>query len=1000
MWSIPSVVWNAFGVSGALLFPLVSASVYSTRFDNVTWHDSIWALETTKLDQGHYQSRASLANGYIGINVAALGPFFEPDSPVGGDDINGWPLFDRRQTFATVGGFWDEQPNTNGTNFAWLNQYGGESIISGIPHWGALILEFQGHVLNASTDASQISEFSSTLNMRSGTLSWQYTWTPSGSSGFVLAYSMFVHKLYVNRAAIRLHITSKKDSKITVYDVLDGDCAVRTSPIATGVTTKSASIWSGVQLENVQGVAAYVFSTMLINDTVHPSTRKMADNLGFAGTNASSVAQAVSLNLKAGTTTLVDKFIGVASTDAFGSPHVVARNASMAGAAAGYQKLHNSHVKEWNSLMQDDAVDSFHLPDGDLPDDPNVVEQQIQAVVNTFSLLQNTVGPNAIAAADGNTNIAAHSISVCGLTSSCYAGQIFWDVEVWMAPGLVVAFPEAGSQIARYRAGHYAQAKANIQEAFTSSQANTVFSNNSAIFPWTSGRYGNCTGVGPCFDYEYHINGDIALELENYYYVTGDRATFESEYFPIYDSIAQVYSDLLHLNSTTNLYTLLNATDPDEYANAVDNPTYTMILIQTILDTANRFRADFNKSTNALWTTQAANLAIAADTTAGVYLEYSGMNGSIEVKQADVVLIDDFLGYKNPYTAADLTYYAGRTSVGGPGMTWAVFSIVSALSSPSGCADYTYDLFSSQPYARPPWFQFSEQLTDEFATNGGYHPSFPFLTGMGGASRVSVFGYLGLTLRADSFNINPTLPPQITTLRYRTLYWQGHAISATANLTHTTLHRLPPSSSLATANPIYLNTSIPVTISFNTIILPLDPYPSPGLTLPNRRPDLLLTTPANLAQCHPATSPNTHQPGRLPLAAVDGSPATLWQPTDPNTTATLSVTLGPTGIRQISGFHFNWAQAPPLTVSVSFTNASDVLDARAWRNVTGQVDVVVSSPWDAATAAEVVLLPGNETNVTLGAGIWGGKTVVLSMKGSWADDGVGASVAEFAVLEA
>ncbi|KAL9098953.1 MAG: hypothetical protein Q9187_009568, partial [Circinaria calcarea] len=54
-----------------------AASVYETRFPNVTWDNENWILTTANLDQGHYQSRMSIANGYLGINVAAVGPFFE-----------------------------------------------------------------------------------------------------------------------------------------------------------------------------------------------------------------------------------------------------------------------------------------------------------------------------------------------------------------------------------------------------------------------------------------------------------------------------------------------------------------------------------------------------------------------------------------------------------------------------------------------------------------------------------------------------------------------------------------------------------------------------------------------------------------------------------------------------------------------------------------------------------------------------------------------------------
>jgi hypothetical protein len=87
-----------------------SSSIYQTRFPGTTWDNVNWLLNTTTLDQGHYQSRAFIANGYIGLNVAAIGPFFEVDTTVDGDNINGWPLLDRRQTFATVGGFWTPSP--------------------------------------------------------------------------------------------------------------------------------------------------------------------------------------------------------------------------------------------------------------------------------------------------------------------------------------------------------------------------------------------------------------------------------------------------------------------------------------------------------------------------------------------------------------------------------------------------------------------------------------------------------------------------------------------------------------------------------------------------------------------------------------------------------------------------------------------------------------------------------------------------------------------------
>jgi trehalose/maltose hydrolase-like predicted phosphorylase len=94
------------------------------------------------------------------------------------------------------------------------------------------------------------------------------------------------------------------------------------------------------------------------------------------------------------------------------------------------------------------------------------------------------------------------SISVGGLTSDSYGGQVFWDADVWMQPGLVASHPEAAQRFTNFRVAKYEQAKANIETKFSGSQNQTVFSSSAAIYPWTSGRFGNCTATGACWDYQ------------------------------------------------------------------------------------------------------------------------------------------------------------------------------------------------------------------------------------------------------------------------------------------------------------------------------------------------------------------------------------------------------------------------------------------------------------------------------------------------------------------
>lgn len=43
-----------------------SSSIYNSRFPSVTWDNDLWRVRTTALDQGHFQARQSIANGYFG----------------------------------------------------------------------------------------------------------------------------------------------------------------------------------------------------------------------------------------------------------------------------------------------------------------------------------------------------------------------------------------------------------------------------------------------------------------------------------------------------------------------------------------------------------------------------------------------------------------------------------------------------------------------------------------------------------------------------------------------------------------------------------------------------------------------------------------------------------------------------------------------------------------------------------------------------------------------
>ena len=426
-----------------------------------------------------------------------------------------------------------------------------------------------------------------------------------------------------------------------------------------------------------------------------------------------------------------------------------------------------------------------------------------------------------------------------------------------------------------------------------------------------------------------------------------------------------------------------------------------MPLIASTLTNANMFRELFEMEPNATFDEQSANIFISKNSEAGIIDEYTGMNGSIAVKQADVVLDAYPLNYQKNFTSLDalnnLDYYAGKQSLNGPGMTYAIFSIIASRVSPSGCSSYTYQQYSTQPYARAPWFQFSEQLLDDYTANGGTHPAYPFLTGHGGAHQVTVFGYLGYQLTPDfTMHVDPTLPPQIPALKYRTVYWQGWPVSGFSNQTHTTLTRLP--TPFMAANMTYANVSIPVQIgndASKTYSLP----PNGTLTLSNRAQGLIKTVPGNIAQCVPIVSSDAYQPGQFPFAAIDGAASSKWQPNFGNTSQSMTISLADQPIQQITGFAFDWAQNPPVNATVLFHNESspgtNAVTAATLTNITVQI------PYDLAAVNEITPYMSNTTNVTLNDTVYSGLYATLTIQGNQGDlesNATGASVAEWAIL--
>lgn len=357
-------------------------------------------------------------------------------------------------------------------------------------------------------------------------------------------------------------------------------------------------------------------------------------------------------------------------------------------------------------------------------------------------------------------------------------------------------------------------------------------------------------------------------------------------------------------------------------------------------------------------------------------------------------------------------------------MTWAAFSIVANEVSPSGCSAYTYAQYSFDPYIRAPFFQFSEQMIDDFAENGGTHPAYPFLTGNGGANQVVLFGYLGLRLLPDfALHIDPNLPLQIPYLKYRTFYWRGWPITASSNYSHTTLQRAVNRQPLPSADPRFANSPIPVHVGPSASPRSLHELsPNSTLIVPNRQVGNIPSAKGNLIQCSArVTSQDDYEPGQFPISAIDGAASTKWQPSRASQSSSLTVQLPVSEVGGlIGGFAFDWGQLPPVsarvllhdTVPSSLTTSDKDSDipSPGFQIATSLSKVPLSNPYDPHTTNLNAITPykGNTTNVTLPELLAARKYATLVINGNQAlgeeetkaGNGKGASVAEWAILKA
>ncbi|KAG0048008.1 alpha,alpha-trehalase ath1 [Gryganskiella cystojenkinii] len=797
-------------------------------------------------------------------------------------------------------------------------------------------------------DLDHIQAYSQSMSLRNGIVQTKVSWTPfksSNGSEINLRYTVLAHRSRANLGLVRLDVSGLSEGQqVTITDALDGDGAQRVEGEKSGKLDQdelSYSIYSSVRPVGISNVTAWEISTLkIMGKKVSFTSVDVPESVGL-GTSKSTAAQSYSVIVPSGGRLTVFKAVGIASSDAFrGIERKTALTTAKRARSVGWNSLVSEHTKAWESLWSEGGEVVIHGADNNKAKNRNSILDDLHttATSSVFHLLAN------VRQGTERSGLGDNSIAPAGLTSDSYAGGIFWDAETWMYPSLLSLFPS------------YA------------------------------------TRIGPCYDYEYHLNNDIALAQWQYFLATGNKTWLAEKAYPIMKGVSEFWASHVIKDAGSGFYITKNETDPDEYANFRNNGAFTnagiaMTLRNTIQAASILGRSD---EVPGNWSDIADKITILYDPSGGnVTLEYEGFNALTPVKQADVVLMTYPLEFTVRNAQEDLAFYTGATSPNGPGMTYSIFGIISAQLSTRGCESFTYLLQSSEPYVRGSFSQFSEQTTDVYADNGGTNPAYTFLTGHGGYLQLWTHGLTGHRFRLDCFYLDPTLPPQLAPdgFTVRGMKWQGSVFDVTVGGKQTTIsHR----SGVASRACVHIGDRNKKKGKYQLSV-------GNTLTVPTYRSDLNVTlVPGNKAQC--ALNVSSSSPivqGQYALAAVDGSNSTYWRPKT-QSPASLDIDLG--RIQTIKAFHFNFNNNPPTSYLVYAGTTNNKADSD-WKQV-GKVDhVKITAPYDPDTANSVMVRLGNTSDITLAQSIRA-RFIRLVVEGSKTKDATnaGATVAEVVVL--
>ncbi len=496
--------------------------------------DPLWTVRQEQFDpahQNHAETIFTIGNGYLGTR---------------GVLEEGYPG-ERRTTF--LHGVFDDIPIV-------LTE------LANAPDWLELHIRLAGETFRL--DQGELLAFERVLDLRSGLLSRSLRWRSPQGRTTRLAFERFCSLADPHSCILRAHITPEDyDGQVEIRSGLSGD-----------IDNEGYKHWQWLDQAAQNGSLWLRTRTRASHLELAAAARLTLSGPAEVEAHAWDVHNHPTLvratQLRAGQTAVLEKVVVLFTSRDAAEPLAAAQARLAQLPSPAWDALWPQQQRAWDENWQ--ACDISIEGDD---------EAQIALRFSLFQLL--VAAPQH----DEHVSIGAKTLSGYG-----YRGHSFWDTEVFMLPFFTYTRPAIARNLLSYRFH-------NLPGARHKAQAGGF---KGAQYPWESAGSGE--EVTPTWvpyfadptkmvriwtgDIEIHISAMVCLAYVQYWIATGDDEMMLTRGAEIFFEVARFWASRAEWNKDANRFEYRDVIGPDENHDHVDNNAFTNAFARWTLLTARR----------------------------------------------------------------------------------------------------------------------------------------------------------------------------------------------------------------------------------------------------------------------------------------------------------------------------------------------------------------------------------------------------------------------------